>query len=228
MRAHVRLLSATIAIGAVCGLVIAGLGSRLAMRILFLTSGERVRGVKSDDGFIIGRFTLGDTIGLLIFTTILGVAAAFLYLAAHPFVLSSRLPPVPTMAVFYGVVGGALLVHQGGVDFTEVQPAALAIAMFVAIPAGFGGAVAALVGAAARSDWLQSQSWAVVGPPLVALAFPPFFFFGVFAFLLSQVAVQFRPGSRWRRPLHLAAHVTMALLFVLGAVDLTRDAVALI
>ena len=47
----VRLVAATIVIGAVCGAVIGGLGGRLAMRILFVTSDEAVKGLISDDGF---------------------------------------------------------------------------------------------------------------------------------------------------------------------------------
>ena len=45
---HLRLLSATIIIGAVSGAVIGGLGGRLAMRILFLTSGDAVKGLTND------------------------------------------------------------------------------------------------------------------------------------------------------------------------------------
>ena len=50
----VRLVSATIFIGAISGAVIGGLGGRLVMRILLLTSDDTVRGVTSDDGFEIG------------------------------------------------------------------------------------------------------------------------------------------------------------------------------
>ena len=34
-----------------------GIGGRIAMRVVFLTSNERVRGVTSDDGFEIGTFS---------------------------------------------------------------------------------------------------------------------------------------------------------------------------
>lgn len=39
------------------GVIVAGLGSRLAMLLLRLTSPAAVRGVTSDDGFEIGRVT---------------------------------------------------------------------------------------------------------------------------------------------------------------------------
>jgi hypothetical protein len=46
----VRVVSATVIIGAGGCAVIGGLGVRLAMRILFLTSGDGVKGLTSDDG----------------------------------------------------------------------------------------------------------------------------------------------------------------------------------
>ena len=140
-------MSATIVIGAISGAVIGGLGGRLVMRILFLTSDETVTGVTSDDGFEIGRFTLSDTIGLVIVTALIGVFAALLYLVARPFVARLGRATVPTMAVFYGVIGGAMMVHHDGIDFHVLEPAALAIVLFVAVCAGFGAVVAYLVGA---------------------------------------------------------------------------------
>ena len=92
----------------------------------------------SDDGFEVGRFTRGNIVGLVIVTTFIGVLAALLYLVAHPFVARWGRARVPAMATFYGVVGGAMLVHTNGVDFKLLKPAVLAIALFVAISAGFG------------------------------------------------------------------------------------------
>ena len=143
--ALLRQVSATIVIGAATGAVVGGLGGRLAMRILFLTSDASVRGLTSDDGFEIGRFTLADTVGLLVLTAALGVIAALLYLVARPFVIPLGPAVTPVMAVFYGVVGGALMVRTDGVDFTRLEPAPLAIAMFVALCACFGAVVAHFV-----------------------------------------------------------------------------------
>src|SRR4051794_11667078 len=78
------------------------------MRILFLTTGDEVKGLESDDGFTIGQFTLSDTIGLVIVTAFLGIVAALLLLAARPFVVRFGALATPAMAIFYGIVGGAL------------------------------------------------------------------------------------------------------------------------
>ena len=55
-----------------------GLGGRVAMRVVFLTSDDRVRGVISDDGFEIGRITF-QTIDLLVTATLLGVVGGLTY-----------------------------------------------------------------------------------------------------------------------------------------------------
>ena len=41
-------------------------------------------------------------------------------------------------ATVCGAVGGAAIIHRDGVDFNLLEPTALAIAMFIAIPAGGG------------------------------------------------------------------------------------------
>lgn len=51
--------------GITTGVLVVGVGSRLAMFALRLTSPEHVRGITSDDGFVIGRFTLSGTYNLL-------------------------------------------------------------------------------------------------------------------------------------------------------------------
>ena len=43
--------------GFVCGLLIGGVGGRLAMFVLRLTSDPSLRGARTDDDFIIGVFT---------------------------------------------------------------------------------------------------------------------------------------------------------------------------
>jgi len=75
--------------------------------------------VSSDDGFEIGRSTLSDTIGLVIVTALIGVIAALLYLVARSFVARLGRAAVPVMALFYGVVGGAMMVTATGSTSTS-------------------------------------------------------------------------------------------------------------
>jgi hypothetical protein len=224
----IRLVSATIIIGAVGGAIVGGLGGRVAMRILVLTSDEAVKGVTSDDGFQIGRFTLSDTVGLVIITMFIGVLAALLYLVAHPFVAGLRRARVPAMAAFYGVVGGAMLVHTDGVDFKVLEPAFLAIALFVAISAGFGAVVAHLVGrAAADGAWPQTWPWWALGPPLLFLLLPPFLVVALVAATVLYAGPTTGSTTGGWRFARGGAAVVMTSAFVLGAIDLATDAAEL-
>ena len=219
-----RLFSSTVVIGAVTGAVLGGLGGRLAMRILFLTSGDKVKGIESDDGFTIGQFTLADTIGLVILCTVLGVFAAMLFLLAQPFVERFGAFAVPAMALFYGVVAGAAIVNPDGVDFTVLEPVALAIVLFVAIFAGFGAIVSALVNRAAARSADSNRPWWLVAPPLVVLLFPPLMIVTVVV-LLVHLADRTMPI--WR-VLHGGALTAMAAIFTLSAVNLASDAAELL
>ena len=224
----IRLVSATIIIGALAGAIVGGLGGRIAMRVLFLTSDDAVKGVTSDDGFEIGRFTLTNTVGLVIVTTFIGVLAALLYLVAHPFVARWGRARVPAIAIFYGVVGGAMLVHTDGVDFRLLEPAVLAIALFVAISAGFGAVVAHLVGlAATQGAWPQRWPWWALGPPMLFLLLPPFLVVALLGATVHHAGTTTEPTARWWRVAHIGALVVMASLFVLGAIDLASDAAEL-
>ena len=224
----VRLLSATIIIGAISGAVIGGLGGRLAMRILLLTSDDSVKGLTSDDGFEIGRFTLFDTLGLVIVTAFIGVIAALLYLVVRPFVARLGSAAVPAMAVFYGVVGGAMMVHRDGIDFQVLEPAVLAIILFVAICGGFGAAVAYLVGAAAADRaWPQKSPRWLLGPPLLVLLFPPFLIVAIAAVAVNWAGATAGPNDRGWHVVHVGAVVVMSGVLVVGAVDLARDTAAL-
>jgi hypothetical protein len=119
--------------GALAGLLWGGVGGRLAMRLLFLTSDDHLRGHITDSGFEIGAISLG-TVFLLVFST---VAGGVLGLLAGPL---RMLTPGPTwlVALGAGVTGaaffGSLLVAPDGIDFNVLEPLWLAVALFVLLP----------------------------------------------------------------------------------------------
>jgi hypothetical protein len=156
-------MAAAVSAGAITGFVVGGLGGRLAMFVLRLTSDPSVRGLSSDDGFTIGVFSAATSF-LLVFATVLGAAAGALYLALR-LVLPER-GRVWYAAALGAVLGGALLVHTDGIDFTLLQPALLAIAMFVAISAGYGAGTSLLA-----ERFLREGS--VLDRPVAILAFAP-------------------------------------------------------
>jgi hypothetical protein len=61
---------------------------------------------------------------------------------------------LPLWTVFAAVVGGATIVHEDGVDFTFLEPAALAIALFVALPGAAAAVVVLLV-----ERWSRVEPW---------------------------------------------------------------------
>lgn len=126
------------AAGAIAGLVVGGIGGRLAMLLLRLTSPELVIGATSDDGFEIGVMTT-ETLGLLAGMTMLGAVNGVLYAAVRGW-LPRRLR-LPLWSLAAAALGGATIVHEDGVDFTMLEPVALAIALFVILP----GVAAAIV-----------------------------------------------------------------------------------
>ena len=127
--------------GAAAGLVWGGIGGRIAMRVVFLTSDERVRGLMTDDEFEIGRFSAGDTIFLLIGTTIFGWVAG-LGVGIIRMVTSG-----PTWAVAVGTSlataasVGASIVDADGRDFRLLEPLWLTVGLFVLIPGLWGATV---------------------------------------------------------------------------------------
>jgi hypothetical protein len=73
-----RRMGAITAVGALLGLVVGGIGGRLAMMLLARLNPEAT-GVTSDDGFTMGQFTVSDTMNLLVLGTLLGVVGAGVY-----------------------------------------------------------------------------------------------------------------------------------------------------
>ena len=129
-------LGAGVSGGFVAGVLIGGVGGRLAMLALRLTSDPLLRGVPTDDGFTIGRVS-AETLFLLGVTAGLGMAGGLFYLVVRRWI-----PPawrIALMTVFFALVGGAGVIGPSDVDFTLLSPLSLAVALFVTIPAGVRG-----------------------------------------------------------------------------------------
>src|SRR5687768_9544666 len=77
-----------VGLGALSGLVAAGVGSRLVMRLIALAD-PATAGTFTDAKATVGDFTLGGTVGLLALGTIAGIMAGPLYLGLR------RWLPVP-------------------------------------------------------------------------------------------------------------------------------------
>lgn len=230
-----RTMAAATAVGLALGLLLGGIGSRLAMRALFLTSDPSVRGLVSDDGFRIGQFNAAATLSLLVVGTVIGVIGAIVYLAVRPFLVGPGWLRWTTCALGAGAVVGSMIVHDDGVDFTVLAPRWFAIALFAAIPALFGFLAPPAIELATHPDgWFQSASRKVALAPLLALLFPPLLLLvGIPAAAVIGVhhVVHKSPSLDLvvRHPLTMwTVRAGWLAVGVLGAAFLARDAVALL
>ncbi len=163
----VELVRIIVTAGIPVGVVVAGLGSRLVMFLLRVTSPDSVRGVTSDDGFTIGQVTLGGTYNLLVIGAAVGVIGAAAYIAVAPWLVGPTWFRRTTVGLTAGVVVGSLLVHADGVDFVVLTPRWLAIGLFVALPVVMGVALTIAVDRAAHPDAGALQGSRRLAVPLV-------------------------------------------------------------
>jgi hypothetical protein len=144
--------------GVFLGVVVGGIGGRLAMLVLRLTSPDSVNGVLSDDGFEIGQVTLGGTLALIALAAVAGLIGAAAYALVKPWLIGPPWFRNFTCALGAGAVVGSTLIHADGIDFTLLKPTWLAITFFIAIPACFGALIGPVL---AWCD--RPASWVNVG-----------------------------------------------------------------
>lgn len=228
--AAARRLGACVAAGAMTGLLVGGVGGRLAMALLARTS-PAANGLTSDDGFEIGTFTLAGTLNLLALGVLLGAAGGGFYALLRGLCLGHRWFDIAALAVGPGVVVGSVLVHTDGVDFRVLRPAWLAIALFVAIPALYGGMIAVVAERWLASEAVRSRLPAAVAiaPVLMILPLVPFAALLV-AVWLVHYALRQTEGGRSALAHPVAAFVgrtALAVVFVVSGVALVRDILVL-
>jgi hypothetical protein len=201
MRAVLRTMGIASVAGFVVGTILLGTLLRLAMLVLRLTSDSSLRGVETDFGATIGRFSVVDTGLFMLGCGGAGAIAGMVYLAIRPVVPPRRRAPVAALTA--GTFGPAVIIDPDGVDFAILEPAMLAVAMFVASLAAFGYAVSVAAEWLLRATWWRTSpaAWIVMGPLLLVilgLAFP----FGVPAIAVAAAVGAWRtaPSLRARVP----------------------------
>ena len=154
------------------GVLVAGIGSRVGMLVLRLTSPDHVRGLISDDGFEIGRFTLLGTYNLLLLGAVVGLIGASIYTWVAPWLIGPVWFRRATTALACGAVIGSMLVSDDGVDFNVLEPTWLAVAVFVALPAVFGWFIGVAVDRARVAVRRPRRRWWWVTPIALVACFP--------------------------------------------------------
>ena len=223
IRAVVAYLGACVWGGIVAGLLIGGVGSRLAMFVLRVTSGDFVVGLESDDGFTIGQFST-DTFFLVILAGAVGVAASLLYGLVRVWI-APRYRAL-SFGLLGGLVAGSAIVHEEGIDFFVLEPRWLAITMFVALPL-FGAAALSLVTERVMERRAEgSVGWAWLLAPLPAVLFTgPIGIALVVALALGLALEPKVPLVRWWQsaPVAWLGRVALMVWAGAGAVALFND-----
>lgn len=183
-----RLCAATVA--ALCaGLVGAG-GGRVAMRIMALTSPDRKGALTAADA-VIGRFTLGGTIGLILFTAFLSVPVGWAYALTRRWVPGRGRLKALVFGFTLASLLGWTLIDSHNRDFFILHPRSLAIALFLALPFLYGVILASVLEPIER--FYARRSFRV--PDI--LAFLPLLFLVPAFIVLPFVALAFLIG--WHR-----------------------------
>ena len=136
-----RTISASLAGGVVAGLLVAGLGGRLLMRLVAVTSDESAQGRLTEADEVVGRVTAGGTVGLVVFVGLFSGIFGGLGLSLFRRFLPSR--SWVAGLVVAGAIGGFLarpvdLLNPDSIDFSILGPRWFAAALGVALIGGLG------------------------------------------------------------------------------------------
>jgi hypothetical protein len=176
-RRYLWYVAVAVGAGLGAGVLVAGAGGRLAMRLLAATSGDAAQGQITEAEEVVGEITAGGTIGFVVFTALFfGVGTGALYLLVRRWLPRGRLG---------GLAYGALLLvvaatrveplRRDNLDFDIVGPGWVSVVVFGALVVAHGMAVAALAGRYARSLPLLARRPRSVAPyapllPMVLMA----------------------------------------------------------
>jgi len=224
-----RRLAAVTAAGALLGLVVGGIGGRLAMLLLARLNPDAT-GLQSDDDFTMGQFT-GATFNLLVVATLLGVFGAGIYFVLRGLMIGPRWFQILSISVGPAVVVGSQIVHTDGVDFT-LDPPLLAIALFVLIPGAYAGLLTILAERWLADDgpFSRSPAWVALTPLVLWIPLAPIL--GVLVVGLAIIEAVRRTGRgaavlahpAWPR----AARAALTVVFAVCLLDLTVDTSSLV
>lgn len=194
------------------------------MFVLRLTSRDSVRGLESDDGFVIGQLSF-QSLFLLLMCTVAGAFNGLCYAVVRTFLpLRGRLA---AWAAIGAAVGGSLIIHPDGIDFVFLDPLWLAVVMFTAIPC-----LCAFLVARTTERWMARPGWyrgraavvsivaGLVSAAALVLSVPALIGAGLIAWL-----ARFRPlrAAVESRAATVAMRTGLSALLAWSSVALARD-----
>jgi hypothetical protein len=146
-------LNLAVVAGVGAGVMAAGAGGRLVMRLLAVTAGDGAQGRVTEADQVVGRITAGGTVEFVVFTALfLGTASGAAYLLVRRWLPAGRAGGLVYGALLL-LVGGTRLepLREGNVDFDLVGPGWVSVVAFSALVLFHGMLVAALAARVSRS-----------------------------------------------------------------------------
>jgi hypothetical protein len=128
--AVLRSLGGCLAAGLVVGIAVAGLGSRLVMRLLAVAD-PAARGIITENGNVVGDITFGGTAGLVVFIGIpSGILAGLIVYLVRRWLPARLVWRGLALSVVLLALLGRTVIDPENVDFLFLDPADLAVTLF--------------------------------------------------------------------------------------------------
>jgi hypothetical protein len=176
VRRYLWYVAVAVASGATAGILAAGAGGRLVMRLLAVTAGDDAQGRITEAEEVVGRITVDGTIGFVLFTGLfLGLPSAAGYLLLRRWLPAGRAAGLAYGALLLVVAGTRVEpLRSDNPDFELVGPGWVSVIAFTVLVLLHGALVAALAGRLSRAvPLLAAQPRAIaVYAPLLLLALP--------------------------------------------------------
>jgi hypothetical protein len=153
MRRYLWYLAVAVTSGVGAGILAAGAGGRLVMRLLAMTAGADAQGRVTEADEVVGRISVDGTFGFVVFTGLFfGLATGALYLLVRRWLPAGRAGGLAYGALLL-IIAGARLdpLRPGNPDFDLVGPGWVSVAAFAALVIFHGVLVAALAGRISRA-----------------------------------------------------------------------------
>jgi hypothetical protein len=176
VRRYLWYLAVAVASGAAAGILAAGAGGRLVMRLLAVTAGADAQGRITEAEEIVGRITVDGTLGFVVFTGLFfGPVSGAAYLLLRRWLPAGRAAGLAYGALLLVVTGTRLEpLRRSNPDFDLVGPGWVSVVAFTVLVVFHGALVAALAGRVSRAvPLLAARPGAVaVHAPLLLLVLP--------------------------------------------------------
>lgn len=153
VRRYLWAVNLAVIAGIGAGVMAAGTGGRLVMRLLAVTAGDGAQGRITEADQVVGRISAGGTVGFVVFTALFfGTATGAAYLLVRRWLPAGRAGGLVYGGLLLLVAGTRLEpLREGNVDFDLVGPGWVSVLAFSALVLFHGTLVAALAGRVSRA-----------------------------------------------------------------------------